>query len=141
MSDRAIDRSAWANLIRNALEAETRGKKAPFARTIGFDVSTVDNWLAKSVEVRESSVRQVAERLGRDLREMLVEVGYYSRVEVGIEDVPPLNVDEEVQRVRESGLPPRVQSRIVASILEMQRVDAERRAKVIDLMIEQARGA
>lgn len=83
MADRPIDRRAWAALVSELIETEARGKKAAFARLVGVDPKTIAHWLAGTVDVSEASVRRVATALGRPTLDLLVEVGYYSREEVG----------------------------------------------------------
>jgi hypothetical protein len=72
-----IDRTAWAQLVADLIERETKGKKLPFARLVGRDPRTVDRWLRCEVTVDEESVRQVARALDRSPADLLVQVGYY----------------------------------------------------------------
>lgn len=82
MATGVVDREKWAGIIRALWREVTpdgkNPKKAPFARLLGVDPTTVDNWLDRAVDVKEASVRQVADRTGRNAMEWLIEVGYYS---------------------------------------------------------------
>jgi hypothetical protein len=114
--DRQVDRDAWARVVGELIASETRGKIATFAKHVKVDERTVRHWLAGTVGVREESVRKVAEGTGRDVMDLLVEVGYYSRTEVW-----PVaeNYDEEIELVRtDSGLTPEIKKRIIDNIVD-----------------------
>lgn len=77
-----IDRAAWAALVADLIDRETRGKKAAFSRLIGVSTRTLDRWLAQEVDVSEESVRSVARATGHSAMDLLVRVGYYHQHEV-----------------------------------------------------------
>jgi hypothetical protein len=95
MGPRRIDRNAWATVIGGLVTTRARGNKSAFARQVGYTTRTIDRWLAAEVDVSESSVRQVAERMGRNPIELLVTVGYYRPDEVGIVPPPPPVIQED----------------------------------------------
>lgn len=82
MAQRRIDRDAWANVIADLIRRLHRGNKSAFARQVGITTRTLDRWLAASVDVSEASVRQIAERIGRNPLDLLVMVGYYRAEEL-----------------------------------------------------------
>lgn len=82
MANGVVDRGEWAQVVRELLDAETEirkhGAKTRLAAKIRITTRTLDTWLAEDVDVKESSVRQVAEACGLDAMELLIRVGYYS---------------------------------------------------------------
>src|SRR5687768_6627020 len=60
VSERRVDRDAWADLVGKLVTGRTRGNKSAFARTVGVTARTLDRWLAGEVNVSEASVRAVA---------------------------------------------------------------------------------
>ncbi|MGI5178641.1 hypothetical protein ACQEVZ_20125 [Dactylosporangium sp. CA-152071] len=95
MTDRRIDRDAWAELMTALIDSETRGKKAAFSRLIGVNTRTLDRWLAREVDVSEESVRSVARGTNRSPMELLIKVGYYRQdeVELGGPNTEPIDPD------------------------------------------------
>lgn len=141
MSAQRIDREEWASLIAELVVAETRGNKSAFARLVGVDYKTLMRWLRKTQDVSEDSIRRVAGALGRNPMELLVRIGYYRAAEVGQPEAD-VDYDAEIERVRDHPeLAPHMKVRIIERIMELRRLDEERRRAVIDMMIEQAKGA
>lgn len=91
MSERRIDRDAWAKVVRGFVDAASRGNKSAFARRVGMTTKTIDRWLASSVDVSEQSVRVVAEALDQNPMDLLVLLGYYRPDEMAL--APPTRVD------------------------------------------------
>jgi len=88
--DGSVNRDAWAQLIDELIQRETKGKKLPFARLIGSDPRTVDRWLRREVDVKEESVRAVARSLGLQAIDLLVQVGYYKAADLTPTTTRPL---------------------------------------------------
>jgi hypothetical protein len=93
-----VDREAWADVVRELLAEHTKGKKATFARLVGFDPTTIGNWLRGDVAVSEASVRQVAERCGRNPMDLLIRVGFYRADQLPVR-LTEKQIDEEQQIV------------------------------------------
>lgn len=93
MSERKIDRAAWADLVSDLVDRETRGKKAAFSRLIGVSTRTLDRWLAQEVDVSEESVRSVARATNRPAMDLLIRVGYYRQDEAPGPSGEPLDPD------------------------------------------------
>lgn len=149
-----FDRAAWADIIRELLEAEAQtagkkhGSKTRFAARVGVSVRTVDTWLRKDVDVKESNVRAVAEAYDRDLMELLIRVGFYA-----VDDLPyqPTNeeIDEEQRQVLDSDLDDETKAEYLRLlddmrttderlIAEQRERDKQRRMRELAWRIEQA---
>lgn len=123
-----VNRQKWAQIVRSLWTESTPAgknpKKATFARLIGVDPTTLDNWLGATVDVKEASVRQVASALGRNVMELLIEVGYYSVEE--LPRYPDEVIDEEQRRVLERGdLDDGQKADILRALDEMRQTDEE----------------
>lgn len=150
-----VNREAWAEVVQELLAAEAEaqnrkhGSKTRFAAKASVSVRTVDTWLRRDVDVKESSVRAVAEAYGRDLMELLIRVGFYA-----IEQMPHRPTDEEIddeqRQVLESDLPDETKARILQEldemragderlIVEQRERDKQRRMRELAWRIEQAR--
>lgn len=141
VAGRKIDRDAWARVLAALIDSETRGKKAPFARLVGVDPKTVDNWLKGTVDVTEESVRRVARSTGQSPMDLLVQLGYYRADEVNTPEPAPAQEDEEIQLIADSDLPPHLKRQMIDRLLEMREQDRQRREQTLRWMIDQARGA
>lgn len=97
-----VNRDEWARVIREILELEaaplteggkprTHGSKTRFAAKAGIAVRTVDSWLHSDVDVKEASVRAVADGYGINAMNLLIRVGFYK-----IEELPPRLTDEQI---------------------------------------------
>lgn len=132
VSERKIDRAAWAKVLLELLHAETRGKIAPFARKVSVDPRTVRHWLDQTVDVSEESVRKVAQGTKRSPMDLLVKVGYYSSTDVS---PAPDTLDAEIDLVRtDDRLSPEVKKRVLDHITERRQRDLEDTRRMIELL-------
>jgi hypothetical protein len=139
---REVDREAWADVIRELMKTETRGKKEPLARLLEVNARTITHWLDKTTKVSEASIRQVAEKTGRSSIELLVHVGYYSPDEVAVVDRGDPDPDDEAMRlIIDSDFPPRVKMRMIQRLEELRARDRVREAEEVRWWIEQTAGA
>lgn len=97
-----VDRQAWARVVRETWDAEIEiqkwGAKTRLASKIGVNVRTVDTWLAAAVDVKEASVRALAEAYELDVMGLLIEVGYYTREQMPVR-LTEEQIDEEQRYV------------------------------------------
>lgn len=131
------------------MASETRGKIAPFARLVGVDPRTVSRWVNREVDVSEESVREVARAVKRQPMDLLVEVGYYSRADLGAgrvggEDDPEMeliltaNVDQDM-KIRMIERLEELRHRDRVRLEELRERDKQRRMEDIRYILE--RGA
>lgn len=125
-----IDRAAWAKLVADLLDRETKGKKLPFARLVGRDPRTVDRWLRCEVTVDEESVRQVARALDKSPVDLLVQVGYYRQSDLATIPQDPRE-DPVVQQIMAD---PRLSEDERLELVQEQVaiIDADRRRRMED---------
>jgi transcriptional regulator with XRE-family HTH domain len=97
--DGSINRDAWAQLVADLIQRETKGKKLPFARKIGVDPRTVDRWLHQEVVVKEESVRAIARTLDLQAVDLLVQVGYYKLGELSPPTLPDPREDPIIHEI------------------------------------------
>ncbi len=156
-----VDRKEWAKVVRELLDLEAQprteggklrvhGAKTRFAEKARLKTArTVDTWLAGDVDVKEASVRQVAEGYGLNSMELLIRVGFYT-----VEQLPARlthdQIDDEQRAVLELDIDDEQKALILAE-LEAMRTDDERlldeqrdrdrrrRQQRINEMIERAR--
>lgn len=124
----AIDKDAWAALLRELIQQETGGNKAQFAVNIRVDRRTVTRWLAGDVSVSEESVRTVARELGLPIGDLLVKLGYYTEADLPSEPIAERLVvedDDAIKLIRESGAPPSLKRELIEHLLA-QRAEHER---------------
>lgn len=145
-----VNRDEWAKIVRELLAEYTRGKKATFARMLGMDPKTIDNWLTGRVRVSEESIRDVAALTDRNAMDLLIRVGYYELGEMPHQPTPE-QIDEEQRTVVEAdGLTDEQKAAILMALDEMRATDErlraelaerdrQRRMREIDLLIRQAR--
>ncbi|MFG3709181.1 hypothetical protein ACGF7U_31245 [Micromonospora sp. NPDC047670] len=155
MATGEVDRQAWAEVIRELLAEETRahgkshGSKTRFATKVGVSVRTVDTWLRKDVDVKEASVRAVAEAYELDLMELLIRVGFYALQQMPYQPTEE-EIDEEQRQVLESDLDDEIKAEILQQLEEMRAADErliveqrerdkQRRMRELTYRIEQAR--
>lgn len=142
VSERKVDREAWAHEVARLIEVEANGNKSAFCRLTGISsVRNIDRWLARSVNVSEESVRQVARALNIPVVDLLVKVGYYRTEE--LPDAPSRQVIEgdetAIRFIEESGAPPALKREFLEH-LERQKAEHERqRLEEIKRMIDLAR--
>lgn len=126
-----INRNAWAQLVAELIQSQTRGKKAPFARLIGVDTRSLDRWLKCEVKVSEESVRDVARAFNLNPMDLLVAVGYYQVAEVA----PPTPVDPRLDPVIQRILADPTwteEEKIVLVQRELDRIERERQQRLAD---------
>ncbi|MEV0805764.1 hypothetical protein [Micromonospora sp. NPDC050200] len=144
-----VDVNEWAKVVRELLDSETRGKKAPFARAVGVDVRTVSNWLDRAVAVREANVRRVAETFELNPVELLVRVGVLQPADLPYRPTDE-EIDEEQRAVLESDLDDETKAEVLQQLEEMRAADErliveqrerdkQRRMRELTYRIEQAR--
>lgn len=147
VSERKVDRDAWAHEITLLIEQEAKGNKSAFARRAGIaSVRNIDRWLAREVNVSEESVRQVARALNLPVLELLIKVGYYRAEE--LPDIPTpqlLAGDEEAERVAaladEFGAPPSLKRELLDHLAKQRAEHERQRLAEIERMLEIARRA
>ncbi len=95
-----VDRAEWARVVQDLLAVEAQpaleggkarvhGAKTRFATRVGIKTPrTVDTWLDKQVDVKESSVRAVAAAYGINPIELLIRVGFFTADEVPAPAIP-----------------------------------------------------
>jgi hypothetical protein len=129
-----VDRDAWARVVREILDQEaapavpggkprTHGAKTRFATKVGIAVRTVDSWLRTEVDVKEASVKAVADAYELNAINLLIRVGFYTREEIpgGLTNE---QIDEEQRAVLEiDDLDDRVKVRILQALEEMRQDD------------------
>lgn len=125
-----VNREEWANIVRALwLDFTPDGKnpkKAPFARLLGVDITTLDNWLNCSVNVKEASVRQVADRTENNAMEWLIQVGYYTLDELPDRpQLPNAVVDEEMRAVLDDPTLTDAQKAMILEELDTWRAEDE----------------
>jgi hypothetical protein len=117
--DGSINRDAWAKLVGELIQRETKGKKLPFARLIGVDPRTVDRWLHCEVVVKEESVRDVARAFSLQAIDLLVQVGYYKATDLSPPTYPDPHEDPVIKR-----------------IMADQRLDENQRAELVQVQLD-----
>jgi hypothetical protein len=150
-----VDRSAWAEVISDLLAEEAappnkkHGAKTRFAAKVGVSVRTVDTWLRQEVDVKESSVRGVADAYGRKQMDVLIQVGFYSADELPYRPTDD-EIDEEQRRVLDAGLDTKLTAQLLHELDQMRadderligeqrERDRQRRLREVTLRIDQAR--
>jgi hypothetical protein len=129
-----VDRGAWARVVRELLDQEAapateggkpriHGAKTRFAAKVGVAVRTVDSWLRSEVDVKEASVKAVAEAFGLNAINLLIRVGFYTREQMpaGLSNE---QIDEEQRVVLElSDIGDLQKAMILQALEEMRQVD------------------
>lgn len=148
-------RDRWATVVQRILDEHCAGNKSAFARRVVIDgrainPRTVYAWLRGDMDVRESSVRAVAEGFELNPLELLVEVGVYTpeqRAQASAEQF-----DEERRRVLDSDLTnqqkayilqelDRMEAEDEAAIEQLRQKDRRRRAERVSTLLEQRKTA
>lgn len=105
-----VDRAAWAELVQELLDLEAapltpggeprkHGAKTRFAARVGLKTPrTIDTWLRCDVDVKEVSVRQVAEGYGLNAVEVFVRLGLLKADQLPLRPIDDV-VDDEIQIV------------------------------------------
>jgi hypothetical protein len=146
-----VDRNVWATVVKQILDDQCHGNRSEFARRVIIDgrpmsPRTVYGWLNGEADVKESSVRAVADAFGLNPVEMLIQVGFLTREQVPV--YPDSVIDEEQRRVLESeDLDDQQKAYILAELDKMRATDEDllhaqrerdrrRREERIDILIE-----
>jgi len=145
VSERKVDREAWAHEIARLIQEEAAGNKSAFARRIGLGVRSIDRWLAREVNVSEESVRNVCRALNLPPMPMLVRVGYYQQVETGPGPAELLAEDEAALRLIDEAddaeIPPSLKRQLRLHVLEQRALHEQQRLAEVQRMIDLARRA
>ncbi len=131
-----VDRAEWASVVRELLEQEgapaskggkprTHGAKTRFAAKVGVAVRTADSWLRSEVDVKEASVKAVAEAYGINAISLLIRVGFYTREEIPT-GLTNKQIDEEQRAVLELDDLSDQQKAMILQALDEMRQDDER---------------
>lgn len=148
-----VNRDEWAKVLREQMTVHTKGKKAPFARLLSIDVSTLDNWLEGKVRVSDERVNQFAEAFKIPVIGLKMRLGIYGETDFPDDLRGKLSaeaVDEEQRKVLDLNVDDETKMLILQQleewraaddrILEEQRDrDRKRRQRELDYLIEQAR--
>lgn len=132
-----VDRIEWAKFVNELLDEIPRRNKAELSRRIGYRERTIDRWLQCLVAVDEASIRQVADRTGRNALELLIRIGLYRREELPAPAIPPED-QWIVDTIEKSAvnIDPAVKARLIAVELERARREREERKRQIAEQIE-----
>lgn len=144
VSERRIDREAWANEVKRLIADEFDGNRAAFTRETKVGYKTVARWIDQSVDVSEESVRTVARALHIKPMDLLMRIGYYRSADIGAPctEPPVVPADDEAMRlIEESAFPPRIKARMRQRLLEMRAQRAAAEAEEVRWWMEQAREA
>jgi hypothetical protein len=142
VTSRHVDRDTWAAVVEEIIAERYRGHrgaKAAFARAAGVEPRTVSRWLGREVDVREESVRQVADAHGINPLAILVRVGYYRPDEVTIAPTPPPEVDEEVALIMSAPVSQALKERMLQRLAELRAADRDRRMDEIRFALDTRR--
>lgn len=151
-----VDRRAWAEVVQEILDAECHGNRSEFARRVVIDgrpmsPRTVYSWLRSEADVKESSVRAVAEAFKLNSVELLIRVGFLTREQ--FPTFPSEVIDEEQRAVIDrDDLDAESKAAILRALDEMRQTDEDAlrqqrdrlrqyRDDRIALLIERARRA
>lgn len=142
VSERKVDREAWAREVATLIAEEAGGNKSAFARRVGVSsVKTIDRWLASSVNVSEESVRAVCRALNLPVAPMLVKIGYIRPNELPTAGPAHLlEADERaIAAIEAADLPPSLKRELVEHLRQQQAEHERQRLAEIERMIELAR--
>lgn len=140
MRNAAEQRRTWGDYI-SALRAATGLSRADFAEKLGdTDGSTIWRW--ETFKQKPESTDK-PERISKAFRVPLTEVLTAASLHPD-GDLPAQptrqDVDEEIERIRRSGLSRRVQEQLIEHVLRERQRDEQRRMEQTDFMIRQAGG-
>jgi transcriptional regulator with XRE-family HTH domain len=140
VSEPKVDREAWATVVARLINEEAAGNKSAFARLIGVaSVKTVDRWLARSVNVSEESVRQVARALRLPVTDLLVLVGLLHPDDLTARPAAAVGEDEAAIRlIQQSDAPPALKRELIDHLLEQRAQHEQQRLAEAERMLELA---
>lgn len=136
MANGIVDRTEWAKVVQEILDLEAapltadsrprvHGAKTRFAMKAGLKTArTVDTWLHGDVDVKEASVKQVADGYGLNAMELLIRVGFYT-----VDQLPRISnaqIDEEQRAVLDREDLDDEQKAMILQELDGMRTDDER---------------
>ncbi len=133
-----VDRAEWRAFLLELLEELGYRKKAPLARLLGVAEKTIDRWLDPEWEgaVSEASVRQVAEKTGRNALQLLIRFGYYDPNDLPAPATPPEDA-WIIEVINSSGrLDDATKARMIAVQLAAAKREREERLRQIEEQIE-----
>ena len=126
VSEPKVDREAWAEVVARLIDEEAAGNKSAFARLIGVaSVKTVDRWLARSVNVSEESVRQVARAVRMPVADLLILVGLLHPEDLTARPDSTGEDDAAIRLIEQSDAPPSLKRELIEHLLA-QRAEHER---------------
>lgn len=161
MASGIVDRTEWAKVVQELLDVEAaplveggrprvHGAKTRFADRAKLKTArTVDTWLHCTADVKEASVKQVAEGYGLNPMDLLIRVGYYT-----VDELPRISneqIDEEQRAVLDRDDLDDEQKALILQELdkmrstderlldEQRRRDRERRSERLEVLIERLR--
>jgi hypothetical protein len=146
VSERKVNREAWAHEIARLIQEEDGGNKSAFARRVGIGIRSVDRWLARTVNVSEESVRDVCRALNLPPLPMLVRVGYYQEGEAWAPSTAELLAEDEaalrlIDEADETEVPPSLKRQLRAHVVEERARHEAQRLAEIQRLIDLARRA
>lgn len=131
-----VDRAEWAKFVDELLDEDPKRKKAPLSRRLGISERTLDRWLGKLNDVSEASVRQVAERTGRNAMDLLIRVGVYRREEMPPPEVPTEDAWGVAIIESSTRLDAKTKAKLVATFLDQEKRDREEKERRLQEQIE-----
>lgn len=138
----AINQAEWRAFLRELL-AEMPGsplrRKEPLARKLGISVRQLTRWLDPEYDgtVTEASVRQVAERSGRNVAQLFTRLGYLEQPEL---PYPPEDAWIVEVIMASKKLSADAKSKMIAVQLAQAKRDREERRRRINEAIEMVEG-
>lgn len=142
VSERRIDRDAWADEIKSLIATEAGGNKTRFGKMIDLSVKSIDRWLDREVDVREENVRRVCRALQIPVQDMLLKVGYYQPADFEQAAVDQTTEDDRAATlIRDSDLSPAAKRQLLAHLAEQREAHEQQRLADAERMIELFRRA
>ena len=139
VSERKVDREAWASAVAVLIEQEAGGNKSAFARLLGGTISakTIERWLNQTVNVSEESVRQVCRTFNIPLADMLVRIGYIRLDEIPVAEPSPLRAADEraIAAIEASDLPPSLKRELLDHLRQQQAFHEKQRLEEIERLL------
>ncbi|HEX6968737.1 MAG TPA: helix-turn-helix transcriptional regulator [Micromonosporaceae bacterium] len=143
MTERTVDREAWARLVAELIDTEAGGNTTQFAKLVGVTYKTVRRWILQETTVSEESIRGVADALHINPGELLVRVGLYQPDELTPPAAPAPSAadDPALAEILEADVPPRVKQRMIQRLQQLRAQEQQRQVDEVRWWIEQSRGA
>jgi hypothetical protein len=131
----AVDRNEWAKVVSELLDTIPRRNKTTFAARVGINPRTVTYWLDQQTDVKESSVRAVAEAFGINAMQLLIRVGVYS-IEQMVAN-PVAEADDELSMVLAADVDDVTKQMMIERLYELREQDKQRRLEHLRWTIQQ----